>query len=41
MMWHTASEPQRTALCGDAVMPSHGRLAESYGNPVYLGIGRE
>ena len=41
MMWHTAIDPQRLALCGEPVMPGHGRPAESGNSRVYLGIRRE
>jgi hypothetical protein len=41
MMWHTAIDPQRLALCGGSVMPGHGRPAESGNSRVYLGIRRE
>ena len=41
MMGHTAIDPQRQALCGEPVMPRHGRPAGSGNSPVYLGIRRE
>jgi hypothetical protein len=41
MMWHTAIEPQRLALCGKPVLPSHGRPVESGDSRAHQGIRRE
>ena len=41
MMWHTAIDPQRLALCGEPVLPGHGRSAEPGNSLDYQGIRRE
>ena len=41
MMWHTAIDEQRQALCGEPVVLGHRRPAESGKSRVYLGIWRE
>lgn len=41
MMWHTASEPQSSALCGDAVLPDRRRPVGSGTKSGYLGERRE
>ena len=41
MMWHTAIDPQRLALCGEPVLPGHGRSAQLGSSRFYLGIRRE
>jgi hypothetical protein len=41
MMWHTAIDPQRPALCGEAVLPCHERSAQSGSSRSYQGIRRE
>ncbi len=41
MMWHTAIDPQRLALCGEPVLPGRGRPAESGNSRAHQGIGRE
>ncbi len=41
MMWHTAIDPQRLALCGKPVLPGHGRPADPGNSRAYAGIRRE
>jgi hypothetical protein len=41
MMWHTAIGSQRLALCGEPVLPGHGRPAERGNTREYQGIRRE
>jgi hypothetical protein len=41
MMWHTAIDPQRPALCGEPVLPGHERSSQSGSNRSYQGIRPE
>jgi hypothetical protein len=41
MMWHTAIDPQRLALCGEPVLPGHERSAKLDNSREYHGIRRE
>jgi hypothetical protein len=41
MIWHTAIDPQRLALCGEPVLPGHGRPAQPGNSRMHQGIRRE
>jgi hypothetical protein len=41
MTWHTAIDQQRLALCGEPLLPGHGRPAQPGNSRDYQGIRRE